>query len=276
MTSKNTIAPVQPYLVLNAENYRGIPAGRMGIANFYQFTVHRGAAGEFQAVPDGSTDLVFGIGEKDIKLYLGGTVLKAKQWEFEDGRTYFGVRFLPGKCVLPKNLKIQEVVNADLEIDVNDYGKGLAEQIAQESCLEKQAELFAEYLSQRQKNAQERNTVTSIEKYVRRRIYESNGNVTIKELAREAGYSECYIRRSFELVHGISPKIFERFVRFQNMLGNIEKSPAESGIDCIAMECGYYDQSHMMKDFKSFTGTTPEHYRKMILEKRQKNSCTVL
>lgn len=44
--------------------------------------VKNGNSGNFRAVPDGSTDLVFGIGEKDVKVLVGGTVLKAKNWEF--------------------------------------------------------------------------------------------------------------------------------------------------------------------------------------------------
>ena len=50
-----------------------------------------------KAVPDGSVNLLFGIGEQDVKTYIGGTVLAAKGWEFEDGRSYFGVRFQPGE-----------------------------------------------------------------------------------------------------------------------------------------------------------------------------------
>ncbi len=34
---------------------------------------------EMKAVPDGSVDLLFGIGEQDVKTYIGGTVLAAKR-----------------------------------------------------------------------------------------------------------------------------------------------------------------------------------------------------
>lgn len=268
MAGEKDIVPVQPYLILNAEDYQGIPAQEMGISGFYEFKVKNGCSGEFQAVPDGSTDLIFGIGGKDIKLYLGGTVLKAKQWEFEEGRTYFGARFLPGKCILPEQIGIGEVVNADLEIDRNEYGNELVERVAEGRTLFERANLFLEYFPRHMAGKGEKQTVRSIEKYVRNRIYETDGTITIKELASETGYSECYIRRSFEQIHGISPKVFERFVRFQNMLKDIGEQPEQVEIERLAAACGYYDQSHMMKDFKSFTGTTPEQYRRMILEKQ--------
>lgn len=265
MTGNKSMIPVQPYLILNAEAYKGMPAGNMGISMFYEFKVEAGGERLFQAVPDGSTDLVFGIGSQDVRTYIGGTVLKIKQWEFEEGRTYFGVRFQPGKCILPGGLSIREVVDADLELDQNDYGNQLADRIARGRDILERSQLFLKYFPEKREY---QDTVHVIERYVRKRIYESRGNVTIKELGRETGYSECYIRRSFEQIHGISPKVFERFVRFQNMLGSIGRESGLVGMEELAVNCGYYDQSHMMKDFKCFAGTTPEAYRNMIAERK--------
>ncbi|MFR5152604.1 MAG: helix-turn-helix domain-containing protein [Ruminococcus sp.] len=77
---------------------------------------------------------------------------------------------------------------------------------------------------------------------------------SIQMLSRETGYSECYIRRVFKEIHGISPKEFERFIRFQAFLGEITKSPEQAGSEETALNCGYYDQSHMLKDFRLLQG----------------------
>ena len=121
MDEKKIVTPVQPYLRMDAEDYKEILSKRMGISSFYEFQVKDQTQNSFKAVPDGSTDLVFGIGEKDVKVLIGGTVLRAKNWDFDDGRYYFGARFFPGKYILPSGLTIQEVVNQDLEIDKNEY-----------------------------------------------------------------------------------------------------------------------------------------------------------
>lgn len=71
------------------------------------------------------------IGERDVKVFIGGTVLRLKEWKFEEGRYYFGVRFLPGKSILPDGLSIQDVVNTDLEIDRNEYGQHLTDSLAE-------------------------------------------------------------------------------------------------------------------------------------------------
>lgn len=269
MEEKKIVTPVQPYLRLDAEEYQEILNKRMGISSFYEFQVKDQMHGNFKAVPDGSTDLVFGIGEKDVKVFIGGTVLRAKDWGFDDGRYYFGARFLPGRSILPKNLSIQEVVNADLEIDQNEYGEGLIEQIAEAEDVGQRAQILMKYLSE-QPNGKKRDGVHVLEEYMRQRIYATKGNITIQMLSRETGYSECYIRRIFKQIHGISPKEFERFIRFQAFLNEITAAPEEADSEETALNCGYYDQSHMLKDFRVFAGTTLEKYKKIIRDKSRK------
>lgn len=198
-------------------------------------------------------------------------MLKAKNWEFDDGRYYFGARFLPGKCILPKSLSIKEVVNADMEIDRNEYGSGLTECLAEAADVKQRAQILMQYLSSNQGN-HSKDSAHVLEEYMRQRIYATDGNISIQMLSRETGYSECYIRRVFKEIHGISPKEFERFIRFQAFLGEITKSPEQAGSEETALNCGYYDQSHMLKDFRAFAGTTPEKYKKYLAAKdRSKN-----
>ena len=86
MEDKKIVTPVQPYLTLDAEDYQELLNRRMGISSFYEFNVKNGNSGNFRAVPDGSKDIVCGMGGKDVKVLIGGTVRKAKNWECDDGR----------------------------------------------------------------------------------------------------------------------------------------------------------------------------------------------
>ena len=253
MKDKNIILPVQPYLLLDAENYHEILTGRMGISNFYEFHVQDGVPGTFMAVPDGSTDLVFGIGERDVKVFIGGTVLRLKEWKFEEGRYYFGVRFLPGKSILPNGLS-------------------MTDSLAEAAGIRERAEILCHYLEGNRKS-RIKDTLSKLEEYMRKRIYATSGSITIQMLSRETGYSECYIRRVFRQIHGISPKEFERFIRFQALLNRIGENAGKGGSQEAALSCGYYDQSHMMKDFRMFAGTTPEKYRKLISRKAEQINC---
>jgi AraC-like DNA-binding protein len=57
---------------------------------------------------------------------------------------------------------------------------------------------------------------------------------------------------------GLSPKSFNKISRFQLSLRLIAKN--EQPFTSIAYDCGYFDQSHFIRDFKSFTGLTPSAY----------------
>lgn len=256
------LAPVQPYLMIQTESYKRLTAGKSGISHFYEFTLDTEYEEKLQAVPDGSVDLLFGIGSKDIRTYIGGTVLKVKKWPMESDRLYFGVRFQPGKCILPKDLSIEDVVNHDLEIDGNCYGTSLLNKMEEGKNIQERAYIFMENYMEEYVKFNQKDSSIQLEDYVRNRIYETRGNIGIKELAEETGYSECYIRRVFGKIHGISPKVFEKFVRFQNALDKLNQG--ECRFDELALVCGYYDQSHMIKDFKTFCGVTPEAYTDMM------------
>lgn len=292
--NNHDIMPVQPYIMINTDDYERVVAKKTGISHFYEFT-KTADTGHINAVPDGTVDLLFGINEKDVKSYIGGTVLRAKDWPLEDGRTYFGVRFLPGKCMLPAELCIRDIVNDDLELDKNAYGEQLAERLAEAKNIYERSGIFMDYYMETLRKKNVPDSAQNIESYVRNRIYESRGTISIRELAEESGYSECYIRRVFGEVHGISPKVFEKIVRFQNLLdvmeqecrkadtsagniriaeGSADKSAFKdltgksgtAGLQELSADSGYYDQSHMIKDFKNYTGVTPEAYRKMLAE----------
>lgn len=260
------ITPMQPYLAAQAKELQKLTLQNAEISHCYQFKVGKGQAGEFCAVPDGSTDLVFSIGQRDVKVFIGGTVLRAKQWQFEEGRTHFGIRFRAGKNVLPQGITIRDVVNADLELDQAEYGE-TAEKIAYAKDIRQRAEIFIEYCRKKQQVWQEFDSARAIEQFVRKKIYENRGNITIHEIGEESGYSECYVRRSFQGFHGISPKVFARFVRFQYMLELIGREGKQVDLEQLGLACGYYDQSHMTREFKAFAGMAPESYRNYICNK---------
>lgn len=257
------VMPMQPYLVLDTDDYEVKKEMKSGISHFYEFSKKKNSKVEMKAVPDGSVDLLFGIGEQDVKTYIGGTVLAAKGWEFEDGRSYFGVRFQPGSCILPEELSIRDLVNKDLEIDGNLFGDHLTEKLAGSKNISERVNVFTtEYAKLRGKELAD--GIQKLENYLRERIYDTDGCICIRQLAEETGYSECYIRRVFQQVHGISPKNFERFVRFQKLLHVINKMPERIRLDALAQQCGYYDEAHMIKDFKQYAGITPQGYERLI------------
>ena len=58
---------------------------------------------------------------------------------------------------------------------------------------------------------------------------------------------------------GLTPKVFCRVQRFQEVVGRIEKGQTAHWAD-LALSCGYFDQAHFIHDFQSFSGLTPQAY----------------
>ncbi len=100
--------------------------------------------------------------------------------------------------------------------------------------------------------------VDQLVKNALRLIYAAKGNVRIKQLAEELNTSQSPLEKRFRNVVGATPKKFASIVRFQSIANEI--SMADSLTDA-AFEAGYYDQAHFIKDFKQFTGDTPNDFR---------------
>src|SRR5690242_16637641 len=88
------------------------------------------------------------------------------------------------------------------------------------------------------------------------RVLTSNGNLSSAELALQAGIGVRQFQREFSARFGASPKLFSRIVRFQNALDTKARSSTKSWTD-VAHEFGYYDQMHMVHEFREFTGESP-------------------
>jgi len=90
-------------------------------------------------------------------------------------------------------------------------------------------------------------------------IIESIGSISMEAVADNLGISKRQLERRFTAAVGISPKLFARITRFQNVLQLIENKEFKS-FTATAYDGGFYDQAHFIKDFKDFTGLNPKQY----------------
>jgi AraC-like DNA-binding protein len=86
-------------------------------------------------------------------------------------------------------------------------------------------------------------------------IAATDGRIPVDRLAVQVGVSRRRLERMFRSQVGLSPKTFSRIVRFHRFLGELRAG--DPGLASAAVRCGYSDQSHLTRDFRSFTGTTP-------------------
>lgn len=82
----------------------------------------------------------------------------------------------------------------------------------------------------------------------------------IKDICRQTGYSQRTLERRMKKIVGLTPKEFQRIIRFNRALRYIDKVSSEFSWSQIADQFGYYDQAHFIKEFKHFYGETPAGY----------------
>jgi AraC-like DNA-binding protein len=81
-----------------------------------------------------------------------------------------------------------------------------------------------------------------------------------REVALEVGLSERRFIELFKAEVAIRPKLFSRICRFQHATSLIDPHAVRVDWAVIAADCGYCDQSHLIRDFETFAGLTPGEY----------------
>ena len=82
----------------------------------------------------------------------------------------------------------------------------------------------------------------------------SRGTIDVAEVASRLAVSTRHLERAFQEQVGVPPKVFGRLLRLDHAL---ELAAAGSKWAEVAYACGYFDQSHMVRDFRAMTGVTP-------------------
>lgn len=92
-------------------------------------------------------------------------------------------------------------------------------------------------------------------------IYQSNGTLRIKELNEKLFISQSPFEKRFRKVVGTTAKKFASIVRFNSVLNDMNKTRS---LTEICYENNFFDQAHFIKDFKQFTGDTPENFKRLL------------
>ena len=79
----------------------------------------------------------------------------------------------------------------------------------------------------------------------------------VRDVARRVGLSQRRFIQVFAAEVGMTPKLYSRVRRFQQARALARKTADWAR---IAVDCGYFDQSHLIRDFLEFSGLTPTDY----------------
>jgi AraC-like DNA-binding protein len=223
------------------------------IVHYYTFEVNSPSSREVIAIPDGCVDILFSISQTDARGYVYGMVRENTKIQLDPGNCYFGVRFVPG--YLPKRLdiRIPELVSNCIPLSDFTGGTELIEQIGLANDFSERIGLLETFVGGEWRTMELLQSIIEI-------ILKTSGTLRMSDIEEKTLYTARYISKVFSQNLGISPKEFSDHMRFQNLISRLNNGGGERSLTCLAMESGYYDQSHFNREFKRFTAMTPKQY----------------
>ncbi|NOK19851.1 helix-turn-helix domain-containing protein [Corallococcus carmarthensis] len=213
-------------------------------------------------LPDGTVELVVRVTSTTCDVHaLGPREQVVRKAPSEVPPDTLGIQFKPGGAYPFFGLPMSELAQRSLSIDTL-WGKADGARL--------RASLAAAPTSQARLHTLETALVDRLHRddvyepaaayLVRRGIRLLSGAVElprVADLARTLGVSERHLRRAFDDVLGMGPKSYARIVRFQRALQASARQGTRPDWGSIAAGAGYYDQAHLIADFRAVLGTTP-------------------
>ncbi|MBZ2187071.1 MAG: helix-turn-helix domain-containing protein [Bryobacter sp.] len=206
-------------------------------------------------LPDGCVDIVFSTRKSNpVGLNVVGLMTRPLTRNFEATEEFFGVRFRPGaaSAFIPDAPGLTDRIEP-LESFWGSTARTLRDRLANASAPQQMAEMFESLANPRWSMDGISLAVTHL----------ATPGAPPSRLSDMAGQSERSFRRGCLARVGVPPKLLARILRFRNASDRIRQSSAgraQPNWAEFAAACGYYDQSHMIREFHEFAGCTPGRF----------------
>lgn len=171
-----------------------------------------------------------------------------------------GIRFFPhtAVCFLDGEMKDFNNQIADLRDLFHERIRTLHERLIEAATLADGLALIESFLLKRLSITEGRLDKMALITQAVQDLTNNHSGKSIEYIAARYNISSRYLQKLFLQYIGVTPKIFAKINRFQQSLTLLNSKNVS--LTSVAYDCGYFDQSHFIKEFKLFSGTTPTTY----------------
>ena len=230
-----------------------------------------GSTYTYRSMADGCAELVFHYNAKFSQITGDGATnesfaagLHAQSQRFrrftvEKSFGVFGVCLYPFAIPRFFSLPASDLSNRlpDIENLLGSDGKELEEKMMLAANNFERAKIVSVSLEKRlDKNVKELSPITSAV----RQIIDGGQAMNVEQTARDYSLSTRQFERKFKEFSGFGPKLFSRIARFHSAVSRYDETDKRQSLTGIGYDCGYYDQSHFINDFREFSGFSPKEY----------------
>lgn len=227
----------------------------------------RGPRSPERVVPDGCPELIVHLGDPfarrvgarwavQPRVFVAGTL--SRPWLLRPGRRVdtIGIRFRAGETrgVLPVSMVDARDREIPLASIVGARAAGaLVTSLRSARTFARRVAAAEQWLSERIAEAPARRATSTAAVAL---IRDGGGQARIADVARRVGWTRRRMERAFARDLGIRPKVYARIVRLNAVLATLDDADRAGAVD-LALDAGYFDQAHLLRDFRLLAGRTP-------------------
>lgn len=245
------------------------------VENFWLYEGDRSEQKIERILPTGTFELAINLDQNKLSFYAaerpenssrfsGAVISGAHGRAFlpgnEDKVFIIGVHFKPGGAFPFLGLPASEL--ADTHVDLETLWGASAGRLRERLC---EAETSAERFELLEKTLLNRFYSRTQQHYAVSAALEMFGKnqagQTIRDAANRTGLSQRRFIEVFKSQVGVAPKLYSRIQRFQQTRAVIKLNPTPDW-SAVALDLGYFDQSHFIREFQEFSGLSPTEYLK--------------
>lgn len=247
-------------------NYREFRP-RPQLARFIEaFWILEGAGNGPQRIfPDGCSEIILNFGDPfhqvhddgvrhpQPRSFLVGQMLRPIVVEPSARAGVFGIRFHPGGAAAFFRVPQHELTDRMTGLDLL-WGSELTQRVLDAATDTERVASVEACLAPRIARSPDALVEAAVAA-----ILAAGGALSIESLATRLGTSRRRLERHFQTDAGLTPKHLARIIRFHRVLRAMERPWGHRAVD-LALDAGYSDQAHFIREFKEFTGLTPASY----------------
>ena len=257
---------------MNYQEYKPSKVLETYVKCYYTLECEEGSVLEDQAFATGCIEVMFTLhgsrwqtksnGEFSDTASSGlwGQVLQPLSFSVSGRSIVFGIRFFPSSAAFLMRENIDQFNNGviDLEGVLGNPVRDLYAKLQEAKSVHQQIEWVDAYLINKLKSHPKTIEKIDLVQQVMSELTHKDFFDNIDNVASRHGITSRYLQKVFVQHTGLTPKLLTRINRFQNSLVLMGKG--DLPLTAVAYECGYFDQSHFVREFKSFTGLTPSAF----------------
>ena len=228
------------------------------VAFFWAFDAYGGPHARERVLPTATSELVVALSDDRVHPVICGAHSESFVIDIASRPALIGVHFKPGTAVPFLKMPANELCNTRVFLDALWGGAApeLRERLLEARTWPARFHVLERALLAQLTGPTRRHPAVAFALSAIQAVPHAR---TIGQLTERIGLSSRRFIEVFSAEVGLTPKLFCRVHRFQQVLAMIERDEHIDWTD-VALACGYYDQAHFIHDFRAFSGINPTAY----------------